>query len=68
MSGAGTSWIFHHELKLSAASSRSASKIRPRPFLAIFLRHVIHAPEAAGVEFTDGDEPGVKLRKRGAAE
>ena len=63
MSGAGTNQIFRHELKLSAASSRLASKTRLRPFLATFLRHVIHDPKAAGVEFTNGDEPGVKLRK-----
>ena len=37
--------------------------LRRRPDLADPIAVIRAALEAAGVEFTDGDEPGVKLRK-----
>jgi transcriptional regulator with XRE-family HTH domain len=51
---------------LAAVSQDTISRLeRGAPLMPRTLDAVIAAFEAAGIEFTNGDEPGVKLRKKG---
>jgi transcriptional regulator with XRE-family HTH domain len=54
---------------LASAAGISVSTIKrleaDKPVTAANRRATLAALEAAGVEFTNGDEPGVKLRKKG---
>ena len=53
--------------ELSGVSKRTIASFETgqRTPIATVLRAICRALEEAGVEFTNGDEPGVKLKSRG---
>jgi transcriptional regulator with XRE-family HTH domain len=62
-------WEQRHLADASSVSLPTIKRLEAKPGMLVAhnstIRALQNAFEAAGVEFTDGDRPGVRLRKRG---